>query len=72
MINKKARVDAQKRYAKRHKEKQNGANNKHRFSKELDRVKDLRERAGVNKSLLELSDEEFVKAVRNLWRDNNE
>jgi hypothetical protein len=72
MINKKVRVEAQKRYAKRHREKQNAGNNRYRLSKELDEVKDLRERTGVNKSLLELSDEEFVKAVRNLWRDNNE
>jgi hypothetical protein len=67
MINKKVRVEAQKRYAKRHREKQNAGNNRYRLSKELDEVKDLRERTGVNKSLLELSDEEFVKAVRNLW-----
>ena len=72
MINKKVWVEAQKRYAKKHREKQNTGNNRYRLSKELDEVKDLRERTGVNKSLLELSDEEFVKAVRNLWRDNNE
>ena len=72
MTNKKTWVEAQKRYAKRHREKQNAANNKCKLSKKLDNVKDLRERAGVDKSLLELSDQEFIKAVRNLWGDNNE
>jgi hypothetical protein len=72
MTNKKVWVDAQKRYAKKHREKQNAGNNRYRLSKELESVKDLRERTGANKSLLELSDEDFIKAVRNLWRDNNE
>ena len=72
MTNKKAWVEAQKRYAKKHREKQNTANNKYRLSRELDTVKDIRERTGVNKSLLELSDEDFIKAAHHLWRDNDE
>lgn len=72
MTNKKAWTEAQKRYAKKHREKQNVANNKHKLSKNLDKVRDLRKRAGINRSLLELTDEDFIKAVRNLWGDNNE
>ncbi len=72
MTNKKAWVEAQKRYAKKHREKQNVGNNRYRLSKELESIKDLRERTGTDKSLLELSDEDFIKAVRNLWRDDNE